>query len=56
MRKLNLLVIVIILSVLSSLSFCGEESMDWEQLKNHKVPEWFKVCSLGSLLCACFRF
>jgi hypothetical protein len=29
MRKLNLLVIVIILSVLSSLSFCGEESMDW---------------------------
>ncbi|MHC4465594.1 MAG: alpha-L-fucosidase [Planctomycetota bacterium] len=47
MRKLNLLVIVIILSVLSSLSFCGEESMDWEQLKNHKVPEWFKDAKFG---------
>jgi alpha-L-fucosidase len=47
MKKLNFVVILITLSVLNSVALCSEDSMDWEQLKKHKVPEWFKDAKFG---------
>lgn len=47
MSKSNLYVIIIATLLLSGTGFCDEDSMDWDQLKNHKVPEWFKDAKFG---------